>query len=170
MLYLVSLLILAALILFWVSAQQRNRAGIPAGHIIYSDMNRWSKTEKPLYDPLLRLTGKPDYLVDQGNLYIPVEVKSCRVRQAPYDSHIFQLAAYCLLCERVLGRRPTYGILHYSNGTYGIDYTPQLETALMEVMDDMRQLENRRTTDRSHESASRCRRCGYRNVCDQAIK
>jgi CRISPR-associated exonuclease Cas4 len=162
--------LLAALALLWLSSRQRRAAGLPAGRVIYSDTNRWGALEKPLYDPVLGLTGKPDYLVEQGETLIPVEVKSRRAGQAPYDSHIYQLAAYCWLVERAFGKRPPYGILHYANRTFAIDYTPALETALLEIVDEMRRLERRREVDRSHDSPERCLRCGYRSICDQALK
>jgi radical SAM protein with 4Fe4S-binding SPASM domain len=38
-------------------------------------------------------------------------------------------------------------------------------------MDDMRAKERQREgVNRSHASPERCRRCGYRSICDQAIK
>jgi CRISPR-associated exonuclease Cas4 len=164
------LAVLAALVLLWLSGRQRRAAGLPAGRVIYTDTNRWGPLEKPLYDPALGLTGKPDYLVEQGETLIPVEVKSRRAGQAPYDSHIYQLAAYCLLVERAFGRRPPYGILHYANRTFAIDYTPALESSLLEIVAEMRQLERAREVDRSHGSPERCLRCGYRSICEQALK
>ena len=64
--------------------------------MVYTDTGAWGKVEKPLYYHALGLTGKPDYLVERDGILIPVEVKSGRTPEAPYDSHIFQLAAYCL--------------------------------------------------------------------------
>src|SRR5512143_3917371 len=87
-------LILTALVLFWLAARRRKAAGLPAGRIIYADTSSWGPVEEPLYDPTLGLTGRPDYIVQQGERWIPVEVKSSRVSEAPFDSHIFQLAAY----------------------------------------------------------------------------
>jgi CRISPR-associated exonuclease Cas4 len=162
-------LILAALSLLWIAGRQRRGAGLPGGRIIYSDTNRWERLEKPLYDPALEITGRPDYLVEQGEILIPVEVKSRHISRAPYDSHIYQLAAYCLLVQRVFGKRPPYGILHYENRTFAIDYTPDLENALLDVLAEMRTLERRRDVDRSHDSPERCARCGLRTVCDQAL-
>lgn len=162
--------ILVALILFWVSRRQRSAAGLPGGRIIYTDMQGWGPLEKPLYDPELGLAGKPDYLVENGPHLIPVEVKSRRVSGAPYDSHIFQLAAYCWLVERTFGKRPPYGILHYRNRTFAIDYTPQLEAALRELLLEMRSQSRLKQVNRSHQSPARCYRCGFRSNCDQALK
>ncbi len=115
------------------------------------------------------MTGKPDYLVEHGGQVIPVEVKSGRAPEAPYDSHIFQLAAYCLLVQRSLGKRPPYGIIHYQDRDFAVDYTPELETALLELLADMRRDEWRGEAFRSHESPARCLRCGFRHVCDQKV-
>lgn len=158
------------LFLLWIATNQRGQSGLPAGRVIYTDTNQWGPVEKPLYDGSLNLTGKPDYLVEQGETLIPVEVKSRRVGQAPYDGQIFQLAAYCLLVERVFGKRPPYGILHFPNRTFAIDYTPELETVLLDLLAEIRADERRKEVDRSHESPARCLRCGYRSYCDQALK
>jgi CRISPR-associated exonuclease Cas4 len=169
LLFLSLFLVLLALVLFWLAMRQRRAAGLPAGRVIYADTNRWGKVEKPLYDAAFNLTGKPDYLVQQGEVLIPVEVKGRRSPEAPYDSHLFQLAAYCLLVERAFGKRPPHGILRYTNRTYAIDYTPELENALRDLLIEMRTHEHRQTVNRSHDSAARCSRCGFRGICDQKI-
>ncbi|MEW5869285.1 MAG: CRISPR-associated protein Cas4 [Chloroflexota bacterium] len=169
MLALAALLFVVALLLFWRSGRQQKAAGLPAGRVIYSDTRAWGPVEQALYDPELGLTGRPDYLVEQGGQVIPVEVKSSQVDAAPYDAHIYQLAVYCLLVQRAYGKRPPYGILHYPNRTYAIDYTPQLESALLDLLDEMRARERRKEVARSHDSAARCRACGFRSVCDQSL-
>ncbi|MCS6994738.1 MAG: CRISPR-associated protein Cas4 [Anaerolineales bacterium] len=167
--YTALVLLLVALVLFWVSGRTRRAAGLPGGRIIYTDTRAWGKVEKPLYDPTLGLTGKPDYLVEQNGQIIPVEIKSGRAPQAPYDSHIYQLAAYCLLVERTLGRRPPYGILHYTDRDFAIDYTRELEDALLHLLAEIRRDERRAEVPRSHENAARCAKCGFRQTCDQRL-
>jgi CRISPR-associated exonuclease Cas4 len=168
--YLSILFLLVALVLFIVAARQKRQAGIPAGRVIYTDTTHWSKVEKPLYDPNLRLSGKPDYLVENGSEIIPVEVKSRRSPQAPYDSHISQLAAYCLLVDYVYGSRPAHGIIHYSNRTFVVDFTPTLETLTREIIREMQDLKVSSRVDRSHENHRCCQRCGYRSICDQSLR
>ncbi|MBN1454015.1 MAG: Dna2/Cas4 domain-containing protein [Anaerolineales bacterium] len=167
--YLILFLFILALILFWQSGKQRREAGLPGGRVIYTDTGGWGAVERPLYYPPLKLTGKPDYLVRQGEILIPVEVKSGRTPEAPYDSHIFQLASYCLLVEKTYGKRPPYGIIHYSDRNFAVDYTPELEFALMDLLADMRRDEIKGDVDRSHEQAARCAHCGFRNLCDQSL-
>jgi len=169
MLYLALILFIFALFFFHRSSIQRKQAGLPGGRIIYTDTRGWGKVEKPLFYPSLELTGKPDYLVQQSGKIIPVEVKSGRAPDAPYDSHIYQLAAYCLLVEKTYNTRPPYGIIHYENCDFAIDYTRELESALIELLADMREDNLKRNIRRSHEQASRCKRCGFRNACDQSL-
>jgi len=168
-LYIALVLFIVAAIFFVQSSRQRREAGLPGGRVIYTDTRAWDEVEKPLFSNELGLTGKPDYLVEQNGKLIPVEVKTGRVPDAPYDSHIFQLAAYCLLVEKTYGKRPPYGIIHYSNRDFAVDYTPQLESALLDHLADMRRDELRKDVPRSHEDAARCRRCGFRKVCDQSL-
>jgi CRISPR-associated exonuclease Cas4 len=169
MLYLALALLFIAFIFFWQSNRQRQAAGLPGGRVIYTDTHGWSKLEKPLYYAALDLTGKPDYLVEQNGNIIPVEVKTGRVPEAPYDSHIYQLASYCLLVEKTLGKRPPYGIIHYETRDFAVDYTRELEQSLLELITEMKRDLMKKEVHRSHEQASRCKRCGFREACDQRV-
>jgi CRISPR-associated exonuclease Cas4 len=161
--------LILAVALFWLARQQRRAVGLPGGRVIYADTRAWGEVEQPLYDAQLGLTGKPDYLVEQDGQIIPVEVKSSRVGGTPHDSHVYQLAAYCLLVERRMGKRPPYGILHYPNRTFAIDYTSELEQNLLALLDEMHAQSRRKELGRSHDSPARCSRCGYRGICDQRL-
>jgi len=163
------LLILLALALFWMAARRRKAGGLPAGRVVYTDTGQGGKVEKPLFDPQSSLVGKPDYLVEQDGLLIPVEVKSSYAPPEPYDSHIYQLAAYSLLVFRVYGKRPPHGLLRYRNRTFAIDFTPELEASLLERLSEMRLQEKSGDANRSHQSPARCAACGYRQICDQRL-
>src|SRR5678815_3073772 len=169
MLYLSLFLLLIAIILFWTSSRQRKAAGLPGGRVIYTDTRGWGKLEQPLFHASLGLTGKPDYLVQQNGQIIPVEVKSGRAPDAPYDSHIYQLASYCLLVEKTYAKRPPYGIIHYEGRDFAVEYTHELEQSLLELLTEMKRDWVKKEVDRSHEQASRCKRCGFREVCDQSL-
>jgi CRISPR-associated exonuclease Cas4 len=169
MLYFALALLFLALIFFWQSNRQRKAAGLPGGRVIYTDTRGWNKLEKPLFHAALGLTGKPDYLVEQNGRIIPVEVKSGRAPDAPYDSHIYQLASYCLLVEKTYNKRPPYGIIHYEGKDFAVEYTRELESSLLDLLAEMRRDGMKREVPRSHEQASRCRRCGFRDACDQSL-
>lgn len=168
--YAALVLLLVALLLFWQAARRQKQAGLPTGRVIYVDTTRWGgRLEKSLYDPVNNLTGKPDYLVEEKGFLIPVEVKSGWAPDQPRHSHVLQLAAYCLLVERTSARKPPYGIIHYRNRTFAVDYTPSLETGLLDLLVEMRRQDHLGLAPRSHEQAQRCQRCGYRDVCDQKL-
>lgn len=169
MVYLAIIILLIGFILLWQAGKQRETTGLPGGEVIYTDTRSWGAVETPMYDAKLGLSGRPDYIVRQGKMVIPVEVKSSHVSAAPYDSHIFQLAAYCFLVWREHGVRPSHGILHYPNRTYRIDFTSQLEGELIELVTEMRTKGHLRKINRSHESERRCNQCGYRSTCDQRL-
>jgi CRISPR-associated exonuclease Cas4 len=162
-------LLLFAFILFFISGRQRRASGLPGGRVIYTDTRAWGKVEKPLFNLDLGLTGKPDYLVEKNGRIIPVEVKTGRTPEAPYDSHIFQVAVYCLLVQKTYGKRPPYGIIHYPGRDFAVDYTSELEKALLDLLADMRIDGQRAEVQRSHEEENRCRRCGFRQGCDQRL-
>jgi CRISPR-associated exonuclease Cas4 len=161
--------LLVAFILFFISGRQRRASGLPSGRVIYTDTRAWGKLEKPLFDKDLSLTGKPDYLVEHDGKVVPVEVKTGRTPESPYDSHIFQVVAYCLLVQKTYGKRPSYGIIHYPARDFAVDYTPDLESALLDLLAEMRINEHRSEVARSHADGQRCHRCGFRQVCDQRL-
>lgn len=163
-----SLLIIASILLF-VAGVQRRKAGLPAGQVIYTDTRGWGRVEKSLVDAELGLIGKPDYLVEGGDQVIPVEVKTGRTPASPYESHIFQLAVYCRLVHATTGKRPSHGLIHYPQRDFSVDYTPALESALLNLLAAMRRDQRRSNIPRSHQVAARCHGCGFRYVCDQKL-
>ncbi|MGD8792212.1 MAG: PD-(D/E)XK nuclease family protein [Anaerolineae bacterium] len=169
-------LLLAALLLgglgLWLlrrAGAGRRRAGLPTGRVTYADTGAWDRCERPLFSDRHRLTGRPDYLVRVRGGLVPVEVKSGAAPDPPYDSHVLQLAAYCLLVEEQEGRAPPYGILKYDDRAFEIDYTSGLRDELLAVLDDIRHDLGARDVDRSHDQPGRCGGCGHRHRCDQSL-
>jgi CRISPR-associated exonuclease Cas4 len=168
------LCLVVGLIIFAWTWRRQKLSGLPSGKIIYADTDSWRKNEESLYDAEIQLTGKPDYLVSTQDGIIPVEVKSNHLIDAPYDSHIYQLAAYCRLVEATYNQRPLYGIIHYPHKTFAIDYTLELESSLFEILDQIRTQSQKAgkqkgKIQRSHQSTERCRGCGYKEICDQSL-
>jgi CRISPR-associated exonuclease Cas4 len=164
------LLLAFAILLLWLSRRQRAGLGLPQGRLVYADMGEELRVEQPLYDAALNLVGRPDYLVRKGDDLIPVEVKSGRTPAKPYDSHVYQLAAYCALVARHYGRRPTHGLIRYPDRSFRVEFTPQLENDLLNLLNDMHPAKHRsEPLPRSHHQAARCHACGYLEVCDQSL-
>jgi CRISPR-associated exonuclease Cas4 len=164
------LLILIGAFVFWWGRRAQSEAGLPLGQVIYSDTSAWRSIEKPLFARAHRLTGKPDYLVQQGREIIPVEVKSAQAPGGgPRRSHVLQLAAYCLLIEETYRQRPKYGIVKYADRMFAVDYTDALRNELLAVIDAMRDDIAQGTAHRSHDEATRCVHCGYRHACPERL-
>jgi CRISPR-associated exonuclease Cas4 len=162
-------LLVLGLALLWLARHQRNRSGVPTGRIVYADMGAWQRCEHALFSARQRITGKPDYLVEEHGRIIPVEVKPGREADRPYEGDVLQLAAYCLLVEEEYGQRPPYGLLKYRPGVWRIDYTPELRQQLLARVAQMRADLTARDLSPNHHEAQRCQRCGQREHCSQRL-
>ncbi|RIK34397.1 MAG: CRISPR-associated protein Cas4 [Chloroflexi bacterium] len=149
------------------------QTGLPVGEVVYSDTGAWQAVEKPLISRRYGLVGKPDYLVRVqaagGALLVPVEVKSRTQPAVTPAGHLLQLAAYCLLVEETQKARPPYGLLHYADATLQIPYTDALRQAALDAAQAIRQARHAADVHRSHDDPARCRGCGYRHACDEAL-
>ncbi|MCS6847155.1 MAG: CRISPR-associated protein Cas4 [Anaerolineae bacterium] len=162
-------LILIAIALLAIARRLRQRSGLPAGRVIYSDVGAWQRNERALFSPIYGITGKPDYLVREGDAITPVEVKSSPAPARPWPGHVLQLAAYCLLVEEALGARVRRGIIQYADKRFVVDYTPALKAELLRVVDEMRLALREGDAHRDHADPGRCARCGVREACDERL-
>lgn len=182
------LLAVAAALAARAAARESKRAGLPAGALLYSDTGRpvgrvapaevgrdGKKQEKPLVSETLQLIGRPDYLIEADGGVVPVEVKStaCPAGGRPYDSHLAQLAAYCLLVEDVLGASVPYGLVKYRDREVRVEYTPEMRgraLALIEEMKaDMNASAEGEEVHRSHDDPRRCAGCSLRDACTESL-
>jgi CRISPR-associated exonuclease Cas4 len=184
LLLIIPALLFVALMAHLAAQSAAKRTGLPAGQLIYSDTGyavgrlhpvtineRGEKQEKPLTSRRYGLSGRPDYLVRTPDGIVPVEAKStmCPASGRAFDSHIFQLAAYCLLVEDVIGANVPYGIIRYADAEVLIDYTPELKDELIELLEEMREARHAEEVHRSHSEARRCSKCSMREICDEAL-
>jgi CRISPR-associated exonuclease Cas4 len=133
------------------------------------------RQERPLVSEALELVGRPDYLIETEGGVVPVEVKStaCPAGGRPYDSHLAQLAAYCLLVEEVLGASVPYGLVKYRDREVRVEYTDKLrEQALAliaEMKADINASADGEEVHRSHDDPRRCAGCSLRDVCTESL-
>jgi CRISPR-associated exonuclease Cas4 len=80
-----------------------------------------------------------------------------------------QLAAYCLLIEETSGRAPRYGLLRYRQQTFKLPYTATLRAELLALIEEMQRDRRAQDLPRSHNSAARCRNCGFYADCDDRL-
>ncbi|HYD35067.1 MAG TPA: Dna2/Cas4 domain-containing protein [Vitreimonas sp.] len=84
------------------------------------------------------LVGQPDYLIRDGELIIPVEVKTSATPTAPYFNHIMQVVAYCVLVTEKYQVRPPHGVIKYSDREFKVPFTEKYEEMLGNIMRVMR--------------------------------
>lgn len=164
-------LVFLVALLMWANARRRLlKSGILEGRIVYQDTDRRRNVERPLVSHRYGLSGKPDYLVDRSNELIPVEVKShASPPSGPHASDAAQVTAYCVLVEECCGMTPSHGVIQYSNRTWPIRYTAEDRERLLETLHEVRAARQSNTVHRDHTQAGRCRACGYRAACDEAL-
>lgn len=163
------ILLLLGVLLFWASTRRRRGLGVPEGRVVYEDSGATRRLEQPLFAEDLNLVGRPDYLIENKQGLVPVEVKSGRTPTRPFESHILQLAAYCALVQRNFDQRPAYGIIRYPERSFTVEYTEKLERQLMALLDEMRAGLSRRELHRSHQVTAKCRSCGYFELCPERL-
>jgi CRISPR-associated exonuclease Cas4 len=140
---------------------------IPDGRITYTDLHI---PAKPLFSKRYRLTGKPDYIVQDTRGFIPVEFKlgDC---SKPKKHHLLQLAAYCQLVEDTSGGFVPYGILIYNNThQYRIPYDPMLRFELESVLHEMRTTLRKGMIQEKMGNSEKCVYCSMRNPCTHMFR
>ncbi|MGH9626740.1 MAG: CRISPR-associated protein Cas4 [Bryobacteraceae bacterium] len=151
----VALILAAIALLGWLYFRRKGDTGLPTGSLVYEDAGR-HHLEGPLVSHRYALTGKPDYLIQTDDGLVPVELKSANCpRSGPYEAHIAQLTAYCLLVEDVLGKRVPYGILQYADTQLRIPYSEAQRQRLIELADDIRMCLEAEDVHRDHRHAGR---------------
>lgn len=153
--------------------RERAASGVPWGDVLFDDLEEES-LDQPLLSRRHGLVGKPDLLLRQrrgeSRMLIPVEVKSARQPRAAHEGHLLQLGAYLLLVEENFSPAPTFGILRYADGEMLVEWTPELRAEVLAAADAIRAARTAKDVPRSHEDAGRCRNCGYRYACDEALE
>src|ERR1700686_2397615 len=107
--------LIAAALAWFLGGGLLARTGLPTREILYADVGATFPQPTPLISKRYRLSGRPDYLVRVKDGIVPVELKSRPAPSSgrPYDGHLFQLAAYCLLVEDVCRVSVPYGVVKY---------------------------------------------------------
>ena len=145
----------------------KNRYNIQQGKIAYSDLN---KPARPFFSKKFRIAGKPDYVIQKKDKYIPVELKTGN-HNSPQKNHVFQLASYCHLIEEYYGIFVPYGVLVYNNDTqYKIPFNPQLRFELEHTIKKMRYVLKTNKITRNHDNIFRCKNCSMRQCCNNKIE
>ena len=119
------------------------------------------------------LAGRPDYMIKENDLRIPVEVKTGRRPKAPFFSHVLQIGAYCLLSEETFRTSPSHGQIRYGfeNEPHNVVWEPKLKTLVLEKIEEMNDiLEGRTKAHRNHKRVGKCNSCSRRKGCPERLR
>jgi CRISPR-associated exonuclease Cas4 len=159
--FLITLLVVA-LFLRWRARQLVGRSTRPQD-VVHFDTG---PNDRVLTSHRYKLTGQPDYILEEHGERFPMERKSRDLdARGPYDGERLQLAAYCLLLEEEIGTPVRHGRLEYRNRTLDIPFDSALRAALLKTLRDIQQRRHAHTVRRNHSSVARCRGCGFRDRC-----
>lgn len=168
MLFLISII---AAILAWLLGRPRfAQTGLLALKIRYSNVGTVYQ-QPALASTRYGLIGRPDYLVRVENGIAPVELKSGKAPRSgrPYDGHLLQLAAYCLLVEDVCQAHVPFGVLEYEDRSISVEYKSSLRKDLLSLLEVMRAAKRLAELHINHNSPGKCRSCGFRDVCGEGL-
>ena len=119
------------------------------------------------------LAGRPDYMIKENDLHLPVEVKTGRRPKAPFFSHVLQIGAYCLLSEETFQKSPSHGQIRYGfeNEPHNVEWEPKLKNLVVEKIEEMNDiLDGKMEAHRNHKRAGKCNNCSRRKGCPERLK
>ena len=119
------------------------------------------------------LAGRPDYLIKEGDMRIPVEVKTGRRPKAPFFSHVLQIGAYCLLSEETFVGKPSCGQIRYGfdSEPHEVKWDSDLKVLVCEKLEEMNDiLGGRMEAHRNHKRIGKCNNCSRRKGCPERLK
>ncbi len=138
-----------------------------AGPLVYVDSER--QKPKLFVSRRYGLSGRPDAVVLEGDVHIPVEVKTGRTPRGPLFSHILQVAAYCVLMEEEYAKAPPYGIVRYGDVGHEIEYNEDLKKLVLTKLAEMRACLAKNEAHRNHNRPGKCVHCSRRTVCPERL-
>jgi CRISPR-associated exonuclease Cas4 len=118
------------------------------------------------------ISGRPDRIVKTTTGIIPVELKSGKAPLGgPHKAQVAQLAVYCLLIEDQFQTTVTEGIIEYSDRSITVSFDSRMKKWILALIEEVQEAKQQDAKPRrSHNHVGRCRACGFRQSCDEALR
>ncbi len=151
---------LLGLLLVVLAVRGRRKRGLGPGETVALD-------NVTLFSERLKLVGRPDRIVKQGELLIPEEWKSAK---RVSHGHRLQLGTYFILMEEEYGVRPLFGVVVLGDGSrVEVENTERLRSEVLAIAREIRESRARIEAEIPvNQPAWKCRVCGQRGNCGQA--
>jgi CRISPR-associated exonuclease Cas4 len=144
--------------------EKQRALGLPQGKLVYEDADGQGEALSSRDYPLV---GKPDYVVQlPDGRPVPVELKlNVYDASAPFNNHIVQVAAYCLILEDYFEQPPTHGIVRYADCEFTIEYTPALRKKVIRLLTQMAKCSEQQRPALKSQVVKKCRSCTFKAIC-----
>src|SRR3954454_24916482 len=151
---------LVGLLLVVLAKRGRRKEGLGSGETVALD-------DVTLFSERLKLVGRPDRIVREGETLIPEEWKSSK---RVSEGHRLQLGTYFLLIEEEYGERPPFGVVVLGDGSrVEVKNTEELRSKVLSIAEQIRAARRAlRSEIPVRQPAAKCRACGQRGNCGQA--
>jgi CRISPR-associated exonuclease Cas4 len=161
-------LILIAAILFLTRQRHRRRAALlPNATLVAAD--NLERSCPVLVSTRYGLKGKPDAILQTPAGLIPIERKHARPPASPHFPDIIQAAAYCLLIEDAYQQTPPFMRIQYRDTIFDVPFTNERRNQVLAAAQRLRAVAPGTLCNRSHQIPAKCRSCGHRPNCSQAL-
>lgn len=128
---------------------------------------RWSKLH--VASERLGLLGVVDEVVETERGLAVVETKWAKAPRRPPAGHVYQVAAYAMLAEEVIGRPVRRAVIRYalSGRSFEVPVTDAVRKHVLWTVSRIRAIVDGEKLPRSKPSA-KCKNCGFAKVCGEA--
>jgi CRISPR-associated exonuclease Cas4 len=166
--FIAALLVAAAAVILIHARRRRKLGGLPEGKLLYTYI---TDGDCPvLVSSRYGIKGRPDALVRApSGAVIPVERKKAAAPRRPYDGDVIQASAYCILVEETYGQAPPFMRIQYADRWFDEPYTPERKEWVLRTCERLRHARRQSDCNRSHRMKAKCRNCGQRPHCGQAL-
>jgi hypothetical protein len=84
----------------------------------------------------------------------------------PRSATLYDLLRATSTVEDAFARPVPYGVLQYSDARRQIPFTADRKREVLQLADETRRKRGYQDVHRQHQHIGRCRKCGYRSVCE----
>jgi CRISPR-associated exonuclease Cas4 len=150
------------------------QAGLPVGELVSIDSSNEDLSglrQENIISARYGISGRPDRIVKTVSGIVPVELKSGKApRTGPHKAQLAQLAVYCLLIEDQFQTTVVEGIIEFSDSSITVPFNSQMRAWILSLIDEVQEAKQQGARPRrSHNQPGRCRGCGFRESCREAL-
>lgn len=126
------------------------------------------RTEATLESQELGIRGKIDKIEFHEDRIVPVELKTGQSsRTGPWNDHIIQVAAYCMLLEKEHNQKVSHGLIIYYNPriVHNVSINPFMVDEVLSLIGEVNSMLKQDSPPPLAENPNKCSICGLKDTC-----